>query len=686
MATRQARHQRRKSAEQAEIGVLPQCENPQRRAECAESLERFLVEYFPHSTGLSPFSTAHNRVIGRMDRCIRHGGRNLNAVFRGFAKTTITENSTIWATFYGYRSYVVVMGALFDQAKDMVDSIIREIETNELLQADFPEICLPFLALEGKAQRCRAQTHDGLPTYIGMSGATIILPTILQADGTPYPSSAGIIRASGLFPPRRGMKFKRPDGKNARPDFAILDDFQTDESAASPEQTAKLIKRIYKAVLNSAGHGEEMGCVINATPIEPNDGVEQLLDHQKHPSFMGERVPMVQQWAKRHEDWWLGKYAALRSAFDPADAASQEQAHAQANALYAAEQNLADDGCVVTWEHIALRPGELSAIQHAYNMLIDNGAEVFASECQMCPDHKRPEGIDPLTAPEIARRVNGFKRGAVPTEAVALTGGIDVHDDVLYWSLVAWTQQCQGWIFDYGTFPKQTSRSFSKRSAKQTIKKLYPGIPVEDAVRKALEELLPQLLPRLSTLPHKLGIDTNYRSPEVKHVCKVLGNPHVVPMRGVGIGANSTQVIEYERRKGWVFGNNWWIAAGDKPRLVSLDDYNWKTWLWQRWHTPITSEGSLSLWGKLGEDHQLFAEHQVAEVPTEEPGRKGLTKIIWKNSDRHDNHWLDTLKICAVGASMLGCQLGEHGPAPIKISRRQRALQAAQSQGLLTEE
>ncbi|MFV0446351.1 MAG: hypothetical protein ACK5Q5_22485 [Planctomycetaceae bacterium] len=80
---RRRAHERRKSAEAAEIGPLPAVVHPVRRRACGESLHLFLTSYFPESTGSGLFSPEHVQVIDRIEEGLRHGGRFVNAVFRG---------------------------------------------------------------------------------------------------------------------------------------------------------------------------------------------------------------------------------------------------------------------------------------------------------------------------------------------------------------------------------------------------------------------------------------------------------------------------------------------------------------------------------------------------------------------------------------------------------------------------
>ncbi|MCH7721099.1 MAG: phage terminase large subunit family protein, partial [Planctomycetes bacterium] len=69
------------------------------------------------------------------------------------------------------------------------------------------------------------------------------------------------------------------------------------------------------------------------------------------------------------------------------------------------------------------------------------------------------------SADEIAAKLSGYPRRLVPSAATKLTGFIDVQKRLLYWIVVAWTDEFTGWIVDYGTFPDQKRPVFSRRDA-----------------------------------------------------------------------------------------------------------------------------------------------------------------------------------------------------------------------------
>ncbi len=298
-----AQRDRERTAAVADIGPITAVVNPRRRERCRFNLLLFLVTYFPNSTGLSPFGDDHKKMIARIRTAILEGGRFVNATYRGAAKTTIAENAVIWATLYGHRKFVPIFTADASLASGIVESIKLELSENELLAEDFPEVSHAIAALEGKSQRCRSQTQGGRLTHIDMTADTIILPTITfeaeQNDDTKLTSASGaIISAFGITGSIRGLKHKRADGTQQRPDFVIVDDPQSDEAASSPLQIEKRLKVIRKTILRLAGHGRSIAVVINATVIQTNDLVDQLLDHERNPVWQSERMPMV----KTHAD------------------------------------------------------------------------------------------------------------------------------------------------------------------------------------------------------------------------------------------------------------------------------------------------------------------------------------------------------------------------------------------------
>lgn len=673
-----ARRSRERQDSVADIGELPAVENPERRERCKKSLFDFLTSYFPQTTGLKPFSDDHRRVIERIETCIREGGRFVNAVYRGFAKTTISENAAIWAVIYGFRRFVPIFGAGQNSADGNIDSIKRELEDNDLLLADFPEVCFAIRALEGKPQRQHSQTYRGELTHIRWRADTIVLPTIPGSV-----ASGAILCAHGLTGATRGLKYKRADGIQARPDFAIIDDPQTDESASSPLQVRKRLEIIRKSILKAGGHNKALAVVINATVIQPDDLIDQLLDAKRNPAWQGERIKMVRRWSAAHETLWLKDYAELRSTYDSEDPQSQRQAKENATRFYVENRAAMDADADVSWHHCFDPDCEASAIQHAYNALIDDGPEVFASEFQNSPELPATQTRS-LSAEQIAAKINGYARGRLPQDAAKLTGFIDVQKDALFWLVAAWAEGFTGFVVDYGVFPEQKRDRFTLRDLRRKLSDIYPGAGLEATIFAGLGELTKRLFSTSwlrddgSKPPlERLLVDANWgeSSETVYSFCRQT-KLAVMPSHGIFVKASSAGLNDRKRKPGEARGLNWRIPplAGGKPvRHVLFDANYWKSFVARRLATPAGDSGALTLFDAPPRAHAMLAEHLTAETATtvEANGRKSEQWDL--RPGKPDNHFLDCLVGSAVAASMLRISLDGHREA-VATSRPRRRM------------
>lgn len=687
---RMAERSRESTAAVSDIGQCPEVVDPQRRAACELDPELFLQTYFPNSTGLSPFSDDHRRIIDRIGRCIRDDGRFINAVYRGFAKTTISTNMALWATLYGVRRYVVVFSSNEDQAKDLIASIKTELTENDLLMEDFPEVCHAFRSLEGKPQRCSSQTCMGYRTHIKFTADRVAMPYIAGSK-----AGGAIIASRGMTGSgTRGLLHTMPDGTKQRPDMVIIDDPQTAETAATPAQVKKRLDIIRRDIMKLAGHRRAMACVVNATVIAPDDLVLQLLDPKRNAAWQGERIKMVRQWADAHETLWMGTkdgysgdcYAHIRNTFDHDNPADQQRAHQDANAFYLARREDMDAGCLVSWVS-CYSENEHSAIQHAYNFLIDDGPEVFASECQNEPLSIAMADAGILSADEIARKVNGYERGMVPSDATHLTAFIDVSQKVLWWMVCGWTPEFTGYIVDYGAYPDQRRNYYTLAEVTKTLEELSKD-GIEAQVREGLNRLTSQLL--ASEWKHdgggtmKVGrclIDANW-SPSTDAVyqfCRQSEHAAVlIPTHGKGIGAKAAAMSSWQSKDGEVAGMNWRVRRTTERRAPIrhgiIDTNFWKSFVHARLFQGMGSRGCLSLFKADPVAHQMLADQLTAEKrQTMEAGGSGRRVEEWDlvNMNR-DNHWLDCLVGCAVGASMLGASLKEHNTAAKRLAPHER--------------
>jgi hypothetical protein len=717
---RQRRYDRRKAADVADIGVIPAVVNPARRAACERNLHLFLSSYFPKSTGLSPFGPDHSGAIKRIEICGLEGGDFGQAFPRGGAKTTISENSAIWVLLYGHRDFTTIFGADSDAAGGNIDSIKLELAENDLLEDDFPEVCHAIRALEGKPQRCGSQTHkpgnvegwirlaedeEAAPTltHIEWRGDTIVLPTIYVPEGwgtvegpkpgaklIPSRASGAIITTRGIMAGSRGLKHKRPDGTQVRPDFVILDDPQTDESASTPLQVNKRLTIIRKNILRLGGHAKKRAVVMNATAIRPGDMVDQISDPKKFPAWQFLRIKMMKAWGPAKDTLWLTDYARLRNTYDSHTIGDQQRAHREATAFYERNRPKMDEGHDVFWEHCYDRETERSAVQHAYNILIDDGEEVFASECQNEPLRETEEGQQPtLTADEIAEKINGHDRGAVPLDVSRVVGFVDIQKTALFWVVCGFADGFTGYVLDYGIWPEQNRDYVALSEIRRTIQKVTGKASVEESIYAAADILTGLLMGRdwkredgAVLKPERILKDANWGESTdiIYQFCRQ--SPHsavLTPSHGKYVGATSRSFAEWHPKPGDRTGLNWRMPAVQnrrQVRYVLFDSNFWKTFVHKRLATGMGGRGCLSLFGGNPQKHRLIADHLTSETPIEVEA-KGRKVVEWKlKPGRPDNHFLDCLVGCHVAASMQGVGLIEKTPAKararVKLSEIQK--------------
>ncbi len=693
---RQARYERRQAEKAADIKVIPAVVNPARREACRLDLEKFLVEYFPFSTGLSAFSTDHKKLIGRMQEALLIGGRYAEAVFRGFAKTTMAENAALWALLYGHRKFIVIFGADSSAASGNIDSIKRELSENDLLMEDFPEVCHAVRALEGKPQRCASQTHtpgnvegyapaeDAEPerTCIEWTADKIVLPRIMLPDGWSA-ASEGVVTVRGLTAGCRGLKHKRADGTQQRPDFVFIDDPQTDESARSPLQIEKRIDTIKRAILQLGGHRKKIAVLMCGTIIARDDLMHQFVDSKRNPSWQSDRVPMVRKWSDAHAKW-MGEYQDLRTLYDKDLPGDQQRAHRAATEFYRVNREAMDAGCEVSWASCYDPERELSAIQHAYNALIDDGEDVFASEYQNDPKETAEEAAQ-LKAGQVAAKAVNIPRGILPQWTTHITAFVDVQDSILYGCVCAWGTGFRGNVVHYSTFPEQARAYFSHRDVQKTIQVVFPGISKEASIRAALEAYVQQLAGRQWKREDGADLSLNLCLVDagdgdhfdiVKDFCRRSPLAGLLkPSKGQYVGAASAPWETETKKEGVQYGLHWRITPlkQSASRLTLFDTNFWKTFVANRIAAPIGDGSGIELHEG---DHRMYADHITGEYGVRTEGR-GRMLTEWKLRVGRDNHWLDATVGCAVGASIVGVQMrsvqSNEPRKKIRLSEIQRA-------------
>lgn len=161
-----------------------------------------------------------------------------------------------------------------------------------------------------------------------------------------------------------------------------------------------------------------------------------------------------------------------------------------------------------------------------------------------------------------------------------------------------------------------------------------------------------------------LSTDTVYR------ICKEsLHSARMLPSKGIGITAAQKPMAEYQKRPGEKHGYNWYIVKSPRRRTgryVLYDVNFWKTFYRERLFTVMGDKGSFSIWGSSPDMHFLFAQHLSSEFSVATAGR-GRRVDIWQLQPGRENHWLDCVVGCMVGASICGSKMSKSVEAVAEV-------------------
>jgi len=631
-----------------------------------------------------PWSEDHLKVIAKIERAVRTGGLFAMAMPRGSGKTVLCQTAVLWSALSGATPFVTLVAASADRAKDLLENIKTWLETNVLLADDFPEACFPIRCLERITNRQKGQKSNGEPTRIEWVADKIVLPTMRDPKTLElFKTSGVVISCSGMKGGDiRGQLHARADGQVVRPQLVLIDDPQTTESAWSRTQTQRREATLSGDVLGMAGPGKKIAGLMTCTVIRPDDMADRLLNREKHPEWQGKRTKMVYSFPSNEKLW--DRYATIRS-----DSLRNDSDGSEATAFYRENRTAMDEGARIAWPE-RHNEDELSAIQHAINLRLRDEAAFFA-EYQNEPLPEDTLDEEELTADQVAMKINRLPRGVIPIGCNHLTMFVDVHQNLLYYTVAAWEDDFTGYVVDYGAYPKQRKTYFTLRDVRNTLATAADGAGLEGSIYAGLEALTNPILARewkrddgaMMRIDRCL-IDANWgpMTEVVYQFCRQSTHSAVViPSHGRFIGASSVPMSEYKRKRGDRVGHNWRIpnVQGKRSiRHVVFDTNYWKSFCHTRLAIAMGDRGCLSLFGAKPEAHRLFAEHITAEYRVRTEGR-GRTVDEWKpRAEKPDNHWLDCLVGCAVGASIQGASLKETSAVGKRVKRKRIKLSELQ--------
>lgn len=136
---------------------------------------------------------------------------------RGGGKSTLAFLALpLWAAAHGHLGFVAAFADSATQSELHLQTFKRELDTNELLRLDYPELCAP------------AKRPGGV--------------TVSDNRGMLFAASGFVFAARGIDSSSLGLKVGEK-----RPDLLLFDDVEPDESNYSPYQKAKRLATIQDA-------------------------------------------------------------------------------------------------------------------------------------------------------------------------------------------------------------------------------------------------------------------------------------------------------------------------------------------------------------------------------------------------------------------------------------------------------
>jgi hypothetical protein len=680
-----AAFERKKSLEGRTV-VIPKLTDTQRarRRRLEKNIFKWLAWYFADIFTYK-FTSQQRAMIQAIADALEFGGDQALAASRGEGKTTDAECVVCFCVLTGKVKFAVLFSATGSDAEHSLDSIKDRLETNDRLHEYYPEVCVPLRALENTPNRAHYQMvkvngDDAVPSRFSWCGREIVMPHV------PGSRCAGsIIATRGLDAAIRGIKIH-----NKRPDLAVIDDPDTDDTVNSEEQAIKLEKKIDRAIAGLAGQKRHIARVMLTTIQRPNCVSAWFTDPERKPTWKGKRFRFLVQPPNRQDMW--DEYVQMRAANLQSvdDEGNHTDPHGRgSHNWYVANKAQMDAGAVVANPHRfsdqILPDGtrsEVSALQRYYNEVARIGPEAVRTEFDNDPPAEMGPIESGITATRIQKQVSGFDRLTVPPSCVLITQGIDVRKIALHWVVRAWKEDGSGYVIDYGVHEVHGTVYGSDEGLDLAIKRSVMG---------RMEDFKDTPYGTRMELDRFTLVDAGWRTDAIYAACAEIG-VGIAPVMGFGrsSGCIQTNFSQVQRRtKDKKPGDGWFMSRQGKTWLVCADADRWKAWEHDRWMTTPGRAGSLQMFGqpserpdRLSDDekhHHAYARHITNETEVEEV-IKGVLKRKWK--PKSDNvHWFDASYYANVAANMKGIRLMTASTSPEQVGPAKTLAEMAAASG-----
>lgn len=666
--------ERRKKDVSNEVGV-----HPDPTPEMLALRKKYETDYvaahkdlFTNSTGLRDFGADQINSIHMSRNLIWEGGRLVLAEPRGFVKTGRTCNHALLAALQGARRYVVILAESIEKGQEILEAIQSELTENEALSNLYPAVCACFEHINNSPHKAPRQTYKGEYTNIRIGKDRVRFPVIPNE-----PCSGSIIqvrskdKARGLFTRIRSGPEK---GKILRPDFVFLDDIQTDEDAENPNTVKKIVRRLKRSVLFGGSHSKRVSALMCCTPICENDVTSHFILNE-----VGWEVVLYKMMKQPPKNYtlWIEDYAKILLDFKKEELGSRNKAAQRALEFYRSNQAAMDEGSIMSWEWAfgwnEDPQVEISALQHAMNFLIYEGAEAFESECQCNVIIGKRDSDDMMANQKtIMNKIHTHPRNGCSVETRYITTHVDVNKELLTYVTCASGELFMPHIIDYGTVPEQSGQRWVKGNVYNTLARQYPDIREDDstfliytAAKDMLEKISDKTYLRADgvELPNNLiTIDVGWGMMwhEILRACRDCKCKNIVrPARGIGFTAKEKPMMDKNYAATTIKSYHCWQSPTEEHQMMLYMDINFmKSLIHKGFKTRYGTSGSFSLFEpEFHGHHALLAEHCWGETPKIDYFEKEDRSVVIWTGTGNDNEYFDNLVGCSANLFMLGASL-----------------------------
>ena len=212
--------------------------------------EAFMRTYLPHyarhpvTGAYVPPAAWHDEFDQQVYGTLGQGAREVFLAPRGYAKSTKVSLVTVLiALARQMKQYLLLIQETGPQAKQAMSQVIHELDSNELLLADFPHLARAYV--------------NGRP--------------VADRDDDIAFASGARLQALGAGGSLRGRR-----NKEQRPDLVLIDDLEDDEHVRTKYQRDKLDEWVSSALIGALGPGADVYMV--GTLLHHDAVLARLLD------------------------------------------------------------------------------------------------------------------------------------------------------------------------------------------------------------------------------------------------------------------------------------------------------------------------------------------------------------------------------------------------------------------------